>query len=157
MGGLNSIINETPDANQDYKDELFTINRRSIVVARQERRKGAAAMTEEPKPANRFMRSTHARELNKGWDQRHGEVGGGMTNYYDQCKVCRSCFLVYTTLDRARTATKSSGAAVAATSIRPSSSGQRDLSKTVPDSYKQIQEVENRREMMKGVVKTRLA
>ena len=135
------------------------------------------------------MRSTHARELNKGWDVDHGEKAGRMTNYYAQVltmlfsvvslasifrlrmtehwglgvlnlaptviltltdvtfqsKVCRSCFLVYRTLDKAREAV------VVGNAGRPPSQfrSRQELSKSVPVSYKQQVEEKAQKELLK--------
>ena len=62
-----------------------------------------------------------------------------------QCKVCRSCFLVYRTLDKAREA--ASGAMLG----RPPSQRRprQDLSKSVPASYKQQLEEKREKERLK--------
>ena len=50
---------------------------------------------QEPAAANRFMRTTHARELNTGWDVHHGEKSGRMTNYYAQVSdVCSGVMIM---------------------------------------------------------------
>ena len=151
-------------------------------------------LTNQEQPAaNRFMRTTHARELSNGWDVHHGEKSGRMTNYYAQvchggcdnvfiqfrfphtslspdpqslslhpcflflfcvfilcmqCKVCRSCFLVYRTLDKAREAVS-----VRSDSLRSRPPSQfrsrQDLSKSVPTSYKQQLEEKKQKELLK--------
>eukprot|EP00750_Incisomonas_marina_P020529 INCI4048.3.p1 GENE.INCI4048.3~~INCI4048.3.p1 ORF type:complete len:2134 (-),score=426.39 INCI4048.3:1814-8215(-) len=113
---FSDISHMLKSADEDKK--MYSVTRKSIVVARQERRRGAKAPRSggNDEPAHRFMRATHSRLR---YEKHEATTGGstvdGLTHakYYERQNVCKSCFLVYTTLDRAREALKIQEARVA--------------------------------------------
>ena len=95
---------------QDEDSKMYSVTRKSIVLARQERRRGAKAPQPNEEPGHRFMRATHSRLRYENHEATTGgsTIGEGLNHatYYERQNVCKSCFLVYTTLDRAREALK---------------------------------------------------
>ena len=94
---------------EDEDKKMYSVTRKSVVLARQERRRGARPSTNSDEPGRRFMRATHSRLR---YEKHEATTGGstvdGLTHakYYERLNVCKVCFLVYTTLDRAREALK---------------------------------------------------
>lgn len=100
---------------------FYTITYKSIAQARNDRRQ-LAASTDRPKRGSEAYvesvdgsegastaggaggadRPTQARKNNTEWARSRGEVEGGAARYYRDVKCCENCYVVYTTLDRAR-------------------------------------------------------
>jgi CheY-like chemotaxis protein/pimeloyl-ACP methyl ester carboxylesterase len=103
-----------PLAAGDKKNVAFSITQKSISLADLEKRGLESQLTggEEggeddadpnSRSASRVLQDTISKSQKTTWSGQRGELIGGTANYYRQVKVCYNCYVVYTTLDNART------------------------------------------------------
>jgi CheY-like chemotaxis protein/pimeloyl-ACP methyl ester carboxylesterase len=104
-----------PLAAGDKGNVAFSITQKSISLADLEKR-GLESQLEgtdndgqdddsdpNSRSASRVMQDTISKQQKTTWAGQRGELIGGTANYYRQLKVCYNCYVVYTTLDSART------------------------------------------------------